>query len=127
MKKLLYFGCLQDVGHYLWDGEDSCSIYGAESLEKRTGIRAYSDDIFWGIDGRYVPKGTKAQGAAKETIVSPFRIVAWHDYSIDSRGASNSALLGFEYESAEEMLADAVVQYPSVMKRQTKPIEFVEL
>ncbi len=126
MKKLLYFGCLRDVGHFLWLGDDSGMICSAEELEKKTGIKAYTDEIFWGIDGRHVPKNTKAQGAAKESIVPPFRIVAWHDYTIDHRGASNSALLGFGYESAEEMLADAAIQYPSVIKRQTKPIEFVK-
>lgn len=122
---LLYFGCLRETGHYMFYSEHAQMINDPTDLEKKTGIKANLKSIFWGIDGGFVPEGTIKQGDAKESVVPPFRIVAWHDYTIDKRGKSNSAFLGVGYGSAEEMLADAAFMFPSVIKRQPVPVNFM--
>ena len=110
MKKLLYFGCIGQAGHY-WFENDNATM-------------SYKDRPTFPIDGEYVPKGSAEQGTAREAILGNYRIVAGNDYTGDSRLGSNSALVGLGYETKEEMLADAVTQFPSVMRRQPKPLNF---
>lgn len=112
MKKLLYFGCIGEPGHYFYrPGEHSLSFSERPTLH---------------VDGEYTPKGTIKQGAAREVVNDQYRIIAWHDYTGDSRGNSNSVLLGIGYESREEMLADAKIEFPSVMERQPGPLNFID-
>lgn len=120
MKKLLYFGCIGDKGHYLWSSEHS-HIANRSALKSITGIEGVTDRFLLSIDGTYAPL-ISTQGAYKESFVPPFRIIAWHDYTVDSRPGSNSALLGIGYDSTDEMLNDAINHFPSVMKRQTIPL-----
>ena len=110
MKKLLYFGCIRQPGHY-WFSEGESSI-------------PYADRPKFPIDGVYVPALDARQGAAEEHDLEDCRIIAWHDYTGDHRPNSNSALVGFGYDSVEEMLKDAEAKFPTIMKRQTKPLNF---
>lgn len=120
MKHLFYFGCIRSVGHYFYASESDCSIRNPTTLGRRIGAEIpYGEAIFWKIDGGYAPKSSIGQGAYKESFVDPFRIIAWHDYTVDRRPGSNSALLGVGYDSVAEMLADAAIKFPSVMARQT--------
>ncbi len=125
MKKLLYFGCVRHVGHYLFADEFN-HVYDEEKLEELTGIKDVPHEIFASIDGKHTPKSSKNQGDAAVMDLPPFKVIAWHDYTIDSRGNSNSALLGYEYDSREEMLADAAKVFPGVMKRQPGPLNFID-
>ena len=76
-------------------------------------------NLLRGIDGTFPPGGIKEeQGVYQECIVPPVRILAWWDRSIDNRPQSNSALIGYDYSSASEMLEDAAKMFPSVIKRQ---------
>lgn len=120
MKKLLYFGCIKECGHYLWVSERE-NVCNCSALKRYSGIDGVTDRFLNGIDGTYVPGTTQEQGVYQESIVPPFRIVAWHDYTVDRRPGSNSAILGIGYDSAVEMLADAVEYFPLVMKRQSPP------
>ena len=122
-KKLLYFGCLEDHGHFMHVPERPWrSMLYAEDFEKETGMKG----TFYPIDGKYTPEETSEQGDAREVDVAPFKIIAWHDYTVDSRPGSNSALVGFGYTSREEMLADATEKFPGVMKRQPVLLKFVK-
>ena len=110
MKELLYFGCIGEPGHYFYGpGEGSLMRSERPALN---------------VDGVYTPKETLKQGSACEVIVDRYRLIAWHDYTGDSRGNSNSVLLGIGYASREEMLKDAAEKFPSVMKRQKVPLVF---
>jgi hypothetical protein len=120
MKRMLYFGCLVKKGHYLWATE-SCHIANRSALKSVSAIDDVTDEFLISLDGAFTPL-ISAQGAYKESLVPPFRIIAWHDYTVDSRPGSNSALLGIGYESTDEMLDDAINHFPSVMKRQTSPL-----
>jgi len=120
MKRILYFGCGRGSGHYLWVGE-----WGKEERPDMilglTGITITKEFIHH-IDGKYVPKTTNQQGAYRETMEAGFRIIGWHDYTVDRRQGSNSVFIGVGYESAAELLDDARNFFPSVMLRQTVPL-----
>lgn len=117
MKKLLYYGCIREKGHNLFD-TDGYSTAPRESLFPVK----FNLQILKVIDGSFCPCNPMSQ-RYNECIVPPLRIVAWWDYSIDQRPGSNSNLIGYGYESAEEMIDDAFNIFPSVMKRQTRPIK----
>jgi len=120
MKKLLYFGCIGEKGHYLWVNEhDRC--HNCSTLKALTGIEDVTDQFIHTIDGTFVPVVTD-QGAYRVSIVPPFTIVAWHDYTVDQRSGSNSALLGVGFNSPDEIIDEANQQFPSVMKRQPVPL-----
>jgi hypothetical protein len=82
------------------------------------------------IDGLYVP-GNTAQGAAQFSMVGPFTIIAWHDYTVDSRPGSNSNIIGYGYTGTRaeiiiDMFKDFLLQFPQVIKRQTAPINIMD-
>lgn len=116
MKKMFYFGCIGQAGHYFWINERE-KVHHYRTFDSRIPIT-----FPMAMDGIFVPGDTNRQGVYKESLVPPCRIIAWHDYTGDSRPGSNSALIGIGYESADEMLADAINHFPTVMKRQTAPL-----
>ncbi len=118
MKKLIYYGCIQNVGHNLFDSENH-SVAGREHL---LGLDKANTLILKCLDGTFTPK-SMVQGKYNDCIVPPMRIVAWWDCSLDHRQNSNSALIGYGYESAEEMIDDAYKKFPSVMNRQPRPVK----
>ena len=110
MKKLIYYGCIGEAGHYFFGpGERSLS-------------RSERPTLF--VDGEYTPKEMTKQGSARVVVVDQYIIIAWHDYTGDSRPGSNSVLLAIGYDSDEEVLKDAAEMFPSVMKRQKGPLIF---
>ncbi len=119
-KTLLYFGCLRESGHYLFADESGRSLCKKKDVEAIVGF--LPDGILWEIDGKFTPKSTSEQGSYREVIVGQFRIISWHDYTVDRRHGSNSSLLGVGYESSDDMFADAAVRFPSVMRRQTRTL-----
>ena len=116
MKRLLYFGCMRDKGHNLFD-ESGCSI-----RSRLVGIPNVNEQIFEIIDASFTSRDL-TQGKYNDCVIPPLRIVAWWDYSIDSRPGSNSNLIGYGYESAEEMIDDSYKIFPSVMNRQKRPVK----
>lgn len=119
-KKLFYFGCIGGAGHYLWESNSS-KLYDPRVIR--------TDGVNWSllghIGGVYTRPGLP-EGVYNECIIPPLRVLAWHDYSVDKRGNSNSALIGYGYSSADEMLDDAAKKFPSVMNRQKRPIPSIE-
>lgn len=107
-KQLFYFGCIGQAGHY-WFPRKPIDLPGVNMK------------ILGCIDGTFTPEKYTGQGAAQETVIGPLRIVAWHDYTVDKRPKSNSNLVGYGYDNAEDMLADATNFFPTVMNRQPKP------
>jgi hypothetical protein len=120
-KKLLYFGCIRESGHFLWQTER----YHHHARQTAALIPGLNPRVLEVLDGVFTPwieNGREIEGLYQESIVPPVRIVAWWDRSIDTRGACNSALVGFGFASAEEMLDAAAIQFPSVMARQKRPV-----
>jgi hypothetical protein len=108
MKQLFYFGCMGGKGHY-WFPHQPGSLHGVNR------------NVFGVIDGTFTPGYSYEQGAAQEVIIGPLRIIAWHDYSVDTRPGSHSTFVGYGYDSVNDMLTDAAKQFPAVMNRQPKP------
>lgn len=108
-KKLFYFGCIGEKGHYWFP-------------QKPLNLPRVNMNVFDVIDATFTPGNTREQGAANEVVIGPIRIIAWCDYTVDSRPASNSNLIGYGYDNAEEMFTDAQRLFPSVMNRQPKPV-----
>lgn len=124
MKQMLYFGCVRDKGHYLYFGENF-RIHSSSVLMEYSGLKSITQRFVECIDGVYLPL-IGAQGVYRISQVPPFLIVAWNDRTVDGRPGSNSALLAVGYTAANEIIADAVNHYPSVMNRQTEPLRWEE-
>ncbi len=91
MKKILYFGCIKvggQVGHYLWqDNNNHVDEYWAASHL----LPGINRNILKYLDGIFTPGFTSIQGSYVETLISPhYKIIAWWDYTADSRPGSNS-------------------------------------
>jgi hypothetical protein len=114
--RIIYFGCIGEPGHYLWETE-----HLKAANEPFRDIKSINQNLFrhyGGIfDGSFNPPGS----GYRESTIPPLRIVAWTDNSVDHRPGSISCLIGYGYESAEEILNDAPNWFPSVMKRQAMP------
>lgn len=119
MKKLFFFGCLDQVGHY-WahrNGERPAEIPAA---------------VYNKIDGSFTPTNNKAQGIGKVTKEGTVYVIAWHDYTVDKRGGSNSNIIGYGYSedpntAVQEMWEDFKQQYPRFFARQTEPVSILNL
>ncbi len=118
-QKLFYFGCIGAPGHYLHG-----AIYSSDPRVAAKEMPGINPRLLASLDDVFTPISTKQQGVYQVSIVPPVIIVAWHDYTGDSRPGSNSALVGYGYRSAEEIIEAAKLQFPKVMARQPelKPI-----
>lgn len=101
---MLYFG-VQDKnkkGHYLFD--------------KRLFLSLRLEDAPNNIDGGFCPE-TREQGKALLTHSDGKTILAFWDYSGDSRPGSNSNFIENGTLSFAEMLALAKAEFPSIFHR----------
>jgi len=114
MKELLYFGCIGEKGHYLWASENS-RPYVYHQLSRAFKL---PEHFFRCIDGMFIPIETKQPTFYRYSTIGQVKIIAWQDYTVDSRPGSNSTLIGIGFDDAEEMLIHAETKFPSVMKRQ---------
>jgi hypothetical protein len=117
-KKLLYFGCMRQPGHHLWAGDYD------QARPSTINIPHIGDGLLGMLDSTFCPPAKVKEGLYLESIVPPVRIIAWWDRSVDNRYGSNSTLVGYGYESGEQMLDDAKNIFPSVMNRQPRPTKY---
>ncbi len=120
MKTLLYFGCIRESGHYLWISRHMRCHSLSSVLHYLPHLKGVNERFLQCLDGIYTPAGGP-DGRYKVSIVPPFTVVAWIDRSQDTRPGSNSALLGIGM-SPEQMLDEALIQFPEVMQRQPRPV-----
>ncbi len=118
MKELFYFGCIRDTGHFLWCGEN----YYCHTFHRESKILSVPENLLRVIDGTFIPTETHNQGIYKTSNIGKTIIIAWHDYTVDSRPGSNSALIGIGFTNGEEMIDFAITKFPSVMNRQKRPV-----
>jgi hypothetical protein len=117
-KRTYYFGCIGEKGHYMFPAT------------RRADFPDANYKVIEHIDGLFVPANT-AQGAAQFSMVGPFTIIAWHDYTVDSRPGSNSNIIGYGFsgtraEIIAEMFKDFMLRFPQVVTRQTQPINVAD-
>lgn len=104
MSDRLYFGCRgMSAGHWLVDES-------GKSLRFNQGYKGEQRgwDVFGHVklDGEFTPDLDREHGAAALTFFDGWTILAFHDYSRDSRPGSNAAFLWRGEHTADEMLAE---------------------
>jgi len=114
-KKLFYFGCIGAPGHYLHG-----SHYGGDPALAAKEMPGINSRLLGSLDDVFTPASTKQQGVYQVSAIPPVIIVAWHDYTGDGRPGSNSALIGYGYDDAEQIIEAAHGLFPTVMSRQPK-------
>lgn len=112
-RMILYFGCIRESGHYMWDAR---------------GRKSYHDiPQPWGysIDGKLCPPGDpwakngQPQGSAALHHKDGWTALAFWDRTVDSRPGSNSAFLADETLTFEQLLERAKEAFPQVFARFT--------
>jgi hypothetical protein len=103
--KLLYFGCIDQSGHYLWGDPQRRSF-------------DFSDTP-WDtqVDGGLCMQGGQPQGQAVLHQKDGWTAIAFWDRSVDSRPGSNSAFLADKLLSFDEIVALSKERFPAVWKR----------
>lgn len=110
----LYFGCYGRVGHYLIDEKGS-----------RPNLHYAKVKFFENKDGKLCHADT-TPNIVKLTRLSNvgYSAIAFWDYSIDSRGGSNSIFYAPSTTlSAETIWTEATMRFPFITKR-FKPLDF---
>lgn len=121
-KLALYFGCWNDLGHFLhrsdgrtvWEGREfqdlpwSVGLMDTGLLKNGKRPDVYDGKVFWTC------------GGAKALWYAFY----WWDRSVDRRGASNSGLYvrGFGWPEAQAAFDYACTQFPKIVSRQAHPL-----
>jgi hypothetical protein len=116
-KQLFYFGCGDEKGHYIFPGRFAIDMSAMPDVHYK---------FFDRIDGVFVPAAI-SQGSGQFSQVGPISIIAWHDYTVDSRPGSNSNIIGYGYDGTtaeiiNAMYEDFKAKFPRMHQRQTQPI-----
>lgn len=118
-KRTYYFGCMGVTGHYMFPAT------------RRGNFPDANYKVIEYIDGLYTPGGSTEQGKAQFSMIGPFTIIAWHDYTVDKRPGSNSNIIGYGFtgtrsEIIVDMFKDFMIRFPQVVNRQTQPINIAD-
>ncbi|WP_445222224.1 hypothetical protein ACKWRH_21450 [Bradyrhizobium sp. Pa8] len=104
--KFLYFGCYQEAGHYLF-----------ESIEGH--LRKVHNRPEFNFDGLLCPRDPKPYVAALTRLGGlGYSALAFWDYSVDSRGGSNSIFFAPSLVCSGETIAKGAERFfPEVWRR----------
>lgn len=131
-KLALYFGCFNDIGHYLHtldgrrhlDTEKACPGLPWSGIELDGGLlrSRHHPDVY---DGR-LEVATAHDLSVSAPADSCWHGFFWWDRSVDTRGASCSAIVvrGFAARDFAEAFAYARTVWPKVFARQTVTLVF---
>lgn len=111
---ILYFGCLQDVGHYLWS---KASGHYTVQIDHR----AIKTATPWGFDIDYSIKGLVRTGIVSYGQKDGWSVIVIPDRSVDSRPGSHSTFAVQALLSKDELIANARAQWPEVFNRPQFP------
>lgn len=101
--RVYYFGCWNQVGHYLKDHE---------------GKNIFDNDLPWErIDGVLCPDDTIKQGVVKIHHKNGWTAAAFWDYSIDSRLGSNSVLFAEDLLDITDVISEFKETFPQIYDR----------
>jgi hypothetical protein len=115
--EIFYFGCRDDgPGHFWW---------GPGFSNRHLYPRGERARLFGKIDGGFAPK-PEVVGHAKVSHVERWTVLAWWDRSVDSRSASNSALVVQGTYHFASMITLLGIYFPTVARRQMQEIKCVE-
>jgi len=103
--RIYYFGCSNVPGHYLIDHNGTRMNYS-------------ENDLPWDdIDGSLCPGDTREEGIVKLSFKDGWTAAAFWDYSIDSRGGSNSVLFAEDLLELSEIMTEFKEHFPEIYKR----------
>lgn len=108
MTDVLYFGCIDSAGHYLWEFAGgrprilSCRDPRCRMLSRFDGLLCPAD---------------ATEGVALRHDIHGYGVLAYWDRSVDSRPGSSSAFFLKGSHSNDELLAEARRAFPGVFKR----------
>jgi hypothetical protein len=110
MSDVLYFGCVREIGHYLFMASETGAF-------KPHGKRAR--DLAWTriCDGGLLGEGDQVEGSAVWSYVGGYSIVSFWDRSVDKRGGSSSSFLVPGMHSLSEVLVAAGFAFPDIFER----------
>lgn len=110
--RVLYFGCIGTVGHYLYD---------SSSDHPRSVGRDRSVEWANHIDGLLPPRGSTGtgaeQGVASWSYLHGHTAIAFWDRSVDKRGGSSSTFLVPGFLSFDDTLKAAREAFPTIFAR----------
>ncbi len=115
MNELYYFGCIRQVGHFLFQSDNGRAVachYAPRPFANRFGYNGER------LDGMFCPPATWGTQVWMESNVGKWRIISWCDNSVDSRTGSHSTFIGYDYSTAEALLEDAKLRFSEVFARQ---------
>ncbi len=108
MNQWLYFGCHESAGHYVWEEgmRRHRDPYGSRSLAQ--------------LDGMLPPQGSSDAYIATVSRLGGWGLtaLAFWDYSVDKRGASNSVVFAPSLIiEPSALLLEAQTRFPQVFRR----------
>ncbi len=118
--KCLYFGCIDEPGHYLFDGRFK--------FGKRPAlVPGWSKWVKWANkrDGLLAPEFNGVSGRALLHHFDGFTVLAFWDRSVDSRGGSNSMFIVPGIKAFTDVIDIARVAFPGVFERFQFDVEFL--
>jgi len=120
--RAFYFGCAKaaDAGHFVF-AEDP----GIGMPRRRLSAREFIPDLpasMEHVDCQFTPRVNRRQGCAALANRDGWTILAWHDYTGDSRPGSNSVLVAEGEHDFAAMMGLLAKRFPSVLARQTVSI-----
>ena len=108
MLDVLYFGCIDGPGHYLWQ-----SLNGYPS---RFAMQDPRNRLLHKLDGLLCPADT-TEGVVLKHFIHGHTVVAFWDRSVDSRPGSSSSFFLEGAHSYQYVIAAARQAFPKVLAR----------
>ena len=118
---VLYFGCIERAGHYLWSREGTgrpCTDRRDRELAQRLG--GLDGALCWNSKskrGQYSHERDETEGLAFLTHREGWTALAFWDRSVDHRGACNSAFLAEGTLTFAQIIRHARLRWPEVWAR----------
>jgi len=104
---LLYFGCQRRSGHFFWAPNGRSYLYNPP----------IPPDLANGFDKAHPPQGTREANRYVVRHLHGYTVLAFWDYSVDSRPGSNSAFIAPGNITDADVLALAAEYFPDVLAR----------
>lgn len=123
-KRVLFFGCIERAGHFLWAQQGSVVMPSKHSMGEAGPWRHYPKPGEHGLDPVKGPDLSawkidekQQEGRAVLSHCSGWTRLGWADRSVDHRHGSHANIIAEGIRSFEEMLALGRECFPDVMKR----------
>jgi hypothetical protein len=105
MRKVAFFGCWNQAGHYLHD-------------ESGNNLQSFGPFIVESLDGVLLKHGYRIPGQVDVVCFKDYTVIAFEDYTVDRRPGSNAAFIVEGHAlTRQECWKAAEAMFPQVVKR----------